>query len=111
MKRIPREYLPRLLGSTRTALTNTYGSAALQTYPQAELSLVDLPGITDARISSVKNIRDKLRPGTAKRIRLTLLVRRLWPLAIQLWLGLVLVLFVWIRIFGSQAAKSFPRLH
>jgi hypothetical protein len=76
-----------------------------------ERSLVDLPSVTDARISIVKNTGEKLGPGPAKRARLTLYVHRLWPLVVQLWLGLVLVLFVWIRIFGSQAAKNFPELH
>ena len=54
-------------------------------------------------------MRDTLQSGSTKPLRLTVLLRRLYPLAIEVWLSVVLLLFVWIRIVGSQAAKSFIR--
>lgn len=56
-----------------------------------------------------KKMGDTLQSGSTKLLRLTALLGRLYPLAIEVWLSVVLLLFVWIRIVGSQAAKSFIR--
>jgi len=61
------------------------------------------------RFLTAQKMGDTLQSGSTKPLRLTVLLRRLYPLAIEVWLSVVLLLFVWIRIFGSQAAKSFIR--
>ncbi|HXZ12305.1 MAG TPA: hypothetical protein VEG64_07920 [Candidatus Sulfotelmatobacter sp.] len=37
-------------------------------------------------------------------------LRRIWPPLVQLWIAIVLVLFFFIRIWGSQTAKHILHL-
>jgi len=56
------------------------------------------------------------RVETGGRVRwLSSFVQLLWPRLIELWIALVLVVFLVIRILGSETGqrilKHFPRLH
>jgi len=58
---------------------------------------------------TAQKMGDTLQLGSTKPLRFTGLLRRLYPLAVEVWLTVILLLFLWIRIVGSQAAKSFIR--
>jgi hypothetical protein len=38
-------------------------------------------------------------------------IQRVLPSLFQLWMALVLVLFLWIRILGSRTAQGLPLFH